>query len=250
MFNIDYSILCHYPSLVSKDCITLAILFFNKDTKESKLVSTKNWNRVRSFNDDLDIELIKLQLEGIDEEIHDIAKSPNFDLSKYTKFFVNDLKFLNVISTTADNFDNFVSECSKQYLIFDYDKNSRPSKSEQVSFIKNYLKNNSINCEKNIVKGYFNENVTFDFVINNYAFKLFRFEGRKPNRLIKTLKDWAYDAMKLKDRYKFIFITDLDFQVDNSSDYKILFNILNEEAFKVLTFSEVINFIDSSVNKR
>lgn len=122
MFDIDYSILCHYPSLVSKDCITLAILLFNRDTKETALISTNNWNRVHLFNEDLDIDLIKLQLEGIEDEIVDIAKGPKFSLEKYTKFYINDLKFTKIISTKADNFEDFVKKCSKQYLISESSK--------------------------------------------------------------------------------------------------------------------------------
>ncbi|AQS18306.1 DUF3037 domain-containing protein [Clostridium beijerinckii] len=248
MFDIDYSILCHYPSLVSKDCITLAVLLFNRDTKETTLISTKNWNRVRSFNDDLDIDLIKLQLEGIKDEIVDIAKSPKFSLEKYTKFYVNDLKFTEIISTKADNFEEFVKECSRQYLISDFSKSERPSKDEQLFFIKKYLKNGNIECEPNIIKGYFNENICFDFVIEDYAFKLFRFEGRKETRLIRTVKDWAYDAIKLKNKYKIVFITDIDFE--QKDNYKTLYNILNEEAFKILNFNEVISFVQSINSKQ
>ena len=49
MFDVEYSIMVHYPSLVSKDCITIALLFYNKTTKEAKLIHTKKWDRVRSL---------------------------------------------------------------------------------------------------------------------------------------------------------------------------------------------------------
>ncbi|MGL5086032.1 MAG: hypothetical protein ACRC68_10030 [Clostridium sp.] len=243
MFEIDYSVMVHYPSLVSKDCITLALLFFNKTTKESNLVKAKNWNRIRSFNTDLDIELIKLQLEGIDDEIHHISKDPNFYLAKYTKFYVNDLKFTNVISTTTDDFEKFIGECAHQYLIFDFKKSERPTVNEQLSFIKKYLKTESIKCENKIIKGYFNENVAFDFIINDYAFKLFRFEGRSENRLISSIKDWAYNAIKLRGKYKVIFITDVDFK--NRDKFNTIYNILQEESYKIINFNEVLNFIQS-----
>lgn len=243
MFNIDYSILCHYPSYVSMDCITLALLFFNVDTKETIFLCTKNWKRVESFNDSLDIELIKLQFEGINEEIHEIAQSPNFSLDKYTKFFVNDLKFSKVISTQVDDFHEFINECKKQYLILDYKKSERPSKEDQLKFIKQYIKTNKVEQKPSVVKGYFNENVKFDFIIDDYAFKLFRLEDRNANRLIHTVKDWAYDAIKLKDKYKIIFITDIDF--NEYPNYKTIRNILKEEAYKIITFNELISFIQS-----
>lgn len=247
MYEVEYSIMVHYPSLVSKDCITLALLFYNKTTKESKLITTKKWDRVRSFNDDLDIDLVKLQLEGIDEEIHSICKSPDFNLNKYIKFFQNSLKFINVTNVSVGNFEDFVDECSHQYLILDYKKNERPSKNEQLSFIKKYLKTESIECEKNVINGYFDESVTFDFIIDNYAFKLFRFEGRKENRMVRYVKEWGYDAIKLKEKYKIIFITDLELTEDK---FPTVLKILNEDCYKVISFNEVLTFIQSIDKER
>ncbi|MDU2282264.1 hypothetical protein [Clostridium sp.] len=247
MYTVDYSILCHSPAILSKDCISLAILFFNRDTKDTILIPTKKWDRVRTFNDELNIDLIKLQLDGIEDEIHDIAKAPDFTLNKYTKFFVNDLKFSEVISTSVEDFNSFVKECSRQYLRSDYKKEDRPSLNEQISFIKKYLKTEEIPCEKNVIRGYFNENVVFDFIIGEYAFKLFRFEGRKENRLIRHVKDWAYDAIKLKDKYKIIFITDLDFQ--DREKYKTVYSILEEDSHLIISFDQAISYIQSIYKK-
>lgn len=242
MLEVEYSIMVHYPSLVSKDCITIALLFYNKTAKESKLVTIKNWNRVRSFNDDLDIDLIKLQLEGIDEEIHTICKAHDFNLNKYIKFYQNALKFLDVTKVYVDNFDSFISECSRQYLILDYKKSERPSKNEQLEFIRSYLTNESIDSRKKVISGYFDEGVTFDFIIGEYAFKLFRFQGRNENNLLSTVKNWSYNAIKLRNKYKIIFITDLD---TTESKYPTLIRILKEDCHKLITFNEVLGFINS-----
>ena len=69
MLRVQYSVLCHYPSIVSKDCLTLGILFHNVTENKCILRSIKKWNRARAFNDELDIEVIKLQLEAIEEEV-------------------------------------------------------------------------------------------------------------------------------------------------------------------------------------
>ena len=76
MYNVQFSVLYNYPSLVNKDCISIAVLFFNIDTKECRLRTISNWKRVQTFNDELDIELVKLQLYGMEKEIHEIAKEP------------------------------------------------------------------------------------------------------------------------------------------------------------------------------
>ena len=33
MLSIEYSVLCHYPAIMSKDCITLGIIFLNKTSE-------------------------------------------------------------------------------------------------------------------------------------------------------------------------------------------------------------------------
>ncbi|MFR0047251.1 MAG: hypothetical protein ACLRWO_12075 [Clostridium butyricum] len=245
MCNIEYSILYNSISYVAIDRITLGILFFNIDTKECRFVSTKNWKRVASFNDELDIDLIKLQLLGINEEIHDIAKGPDFSLNKYTKFYVNDLKFTKAISLQVDSFDKFISECVLQYLPHDYSKDKRPSVKEQLSFIKRCLKDSDIEYSSAKIKGYFEENVQFDFIIGEYAFKIFRFEGRQPSRLISSVKDWAYTALKSNSKYKVIFVTDKDFEADE--DYKTLYAILKEDSYKLLNFTQLLEFIKSII---
>lgn len=243
MYNVEFSVLCHYPSLISKDCISIAVLFLNSDTRECRLRKIKNWRRVQSFNDELDIELVKLQLCGIETEIQEIAKEPKFKLQDYTKFYVNTLKFSGVTTIRTDDFDEFVNESSRQYLLLDYEKNERPSKDEQIKFLKQYLKNNEIEHSNKSINGFFNENVQFDFTVKNYAFKLFRFEGRKESRIIRFVKEWAYDAIKLKDKYRIVFITDIDFE--DKEKYKIVFNILKEESYEVINFKDAIKYIQN-----
>ena len=122
MYNVQFSVLYNYPSLVNKDCISIAVLFFNTDTKECRLRTISNWKRVQKFNDKLDIELVKLQLHGMEKEIHEIAKRSNFELKDYTKFYTNVLKFSDIVEIKTTNFDEFVDKCSRQYLFLDYNK--------------------------------------------------------------------------------------------------------------------------------
>ncbi|MCW6094762.1 DUF3037 domain-containing protein [Clostridium sporogenes] len=243
MVNVQYSVLCHYPSIVSKDCITLGILFYNKDDKQCVFETTKKWNRVKSFNDELDINLVKLQLHDILDEVDELCKNNNFNLGDYTKFYVNELKFTEVVDIEVENFSEFVSECKRQYLRFDFDKKDRPTTEEQLSFIKKIMKSSDITYNVSPVKGYFDEDIKFDFIIGEYAFKLFRFEGRQETRLVKSVKDWAYDAYKLKDKYKFVFVTDLDLNNNN-----VLFRILKEESSYLISFNELLSFIKNTNN--
>jgi hypothetical protein len=241
MLKVQYSVLCHYPSIVSKDCLTLGILFHNVTENICEFKSIRRWDRAKAFNDELDIEVIKLQLEGIKEEVSEFISEGNFVMKKYTKFYVNELKFTEIVTVNIkDSFQDFVEQCVRQYMPLDLDRSSRPNNIEKLQFIKSILKDSEIEYQKGQISGFFNENVKFDFIIGNYAFKIFKFQNKQENRLIQSVKDWAYDAYKLKNRYKVIFVVDVDFSEEK---YNTLYNILEEESERVLTFNDLLSFI-------
>ena len=240
MKKIQYTSLCHYPSLVSPDCITLAILFYIKSENRIVLESIRNWRRLKSFNDELDMDLIKLQLEGIREELDEFVKEKKFVLKEYTKFFINDLVFQPIIEVEVEDEDDFIQECKRQYLIGDMSLNKRPSVDEQIKFIKNYLKKTDVNYNGNI-KGYFEENIDFDLQINNYLFKSFCLKGKNENRIIHSVKEWAYDAYKLNKNYNVVFITDVS--KENYSDFAKVIKILQEESQDLIASNELFDYI-------
>lgn len=241
MLKVQYSVLCHYPYMLSKDCLTLGILFHNITENKCDFKTIKRWDRAKAFNDELDVEIIKLQLEAIGEEVEEFIEEGDFDLRKYTKFYVNELKFTEIVTINIeDNFQNFVNQCVRQYMPLDLDKKDRPNNKEQLAFIKNVMKDSSIEYKKGDIRGVFDETIKFDFIIGEYAFKIFKFNNKQEKRLIKGIKDWAYDAYKLRDKYKVIFVTDVDF---SENKYNTLYRILREESENVITFNDIVSFI-------
>lgn len=249
MLTIKYTSLCHYPSLVSNDCITLAILFYIENSQEIMFEKIKNWQRVSSFNDELDIGLLKIQMEDIEDELKNFVKTNNFKLEKYTKFYVNSIQFTPITTVTIQNNykDQFIDECKRQYFYCDIDKEKRPTIDEQMQYIKKYLSNEDVSSNGKI-NGFFNENINFDLKIGNYLFKKFIFKGKNPNRLIKSMKEWAYDAYKLKETYKVIFITDIDLSQSQNNDYKLLLSILTEECDKIINTTEFLGYIKNIID--
>lgn len=243
MISVDYSVLCHYPSIVSKDCLTLGIIFYDRSNNIGDFKTIKKWDRAKAFNDSLDVEMIKLQLESIKDEVSDFAKEKDFELIKYTKFYVNELKFTEVVSVSIDeSLDDFMDLCVRQYMPLDLEQNKRPSKEEQTLFVKKMMKNSNIKYKQGNIKGTFNENINFDFIIGNYAFKIFRFEGKEENRVIGNVKTWAYNCIELKDIYKVISIIDVD---SIEEKYKSVYKILNKESEKIIHFNDLIAFANN-----
>ena len=115
---INYSILYYSSSILTDRGIPLAILFYHIDTKETKLLEVDNWLEISMHDNDINIDLMKVQLDGIREEIKDIAKDINFSLEKYTKFFVNELRFSTINSIEASDYNKCIERYYKKKQLF------------------------------------------------------------------------------------------------------------------------------------
>ncbi len=77
------------------------------------------------------------------------------------------------------------------------------------------------------ISGTYNENVRFDFIIDDYAIKLFTFKDKDATKLIPSAKQWAFSAEELSDQYKIFFLYDTD---DDSPQLNIVLQILRKHA--------------------
>lgn len=242
--QVKFSILSYFPSFITNESINVGILFHNIDNNIRVFETTTNWARIKAFDDELDIEYLKLILKGIENEVVNVDLTnykKEFNLKEYTHFYVNELKFSDVMISNTDNFKEFIKDTKKVFLRYDYDRKDRPNIQQQISYIKNLLKDNSIDYEIKDVKGIFEENVRFDYIIDNYAFKLFTFENKRLNNIISNAKSWAFTAEELKDTYKIVFIYDVE--IKDNPIFNSIINILSKSAFKVMKLGEAIDFL-------
>ena len=65
---LKYSVLRYSPSMLSGERINLGILFSEESTGYHSFYYTKNFNRLKSFDDDLDKSVVKTLLAGIEKE--------------------------------------------------------------------------------------------------------------------------------------------------------------------------------------
>lgn len=249
MIKIAYSVLSHYPSLINNECINLGIIFHNINENKYVFEYTHNWKRISTFNDELDISFLKIQLKEMKREIEKdlINYGKNYSINSFTRFYVNELKFNEVTTINYEDFDCFIEETKKLYLRFDYEKKDRYTHDQELALMKKLLKSKNYKNFNQKIDGYFNEKVTFDFILNNYAFKFFTFKDKKQTHLINSIKSWAYNAIKLRDKYNFAFVIDIDYTEIND-DYKIILNILKEEGVTLLNYNQFIPFVESLNN--
>lgn len=241
--KILFSVLSYYPSFITNESINIGILFHNITTDTRRLETTSNWNRVSKFDDEIDIDYLKLLLEGIKREISNdnlFNYKEVFNLKKYTQFYVNELKFSEPTYAEDDNFEEFIVDTKQIFLRYDFAKNERPDHNKQIKYIKNLMNLNKIEYSNAPVQGTHYENVTYNYIIDEYAFKLFTFENRRISYLVSTAKSWAYTANEMKSKYKTIFIYDVDLE---DSYFKSVIEILSSAAYKVMKIDEALEFV-------
>ncbi len=242
MYKIEFSILSYYLSILTKENINVGLLFQNMDTDETIFYIMNNWNRLQSFDDELDIKFMKKYLTGMKNEceksLFNINNDKKFSLKEYISYYVNELQFSNIIEANITNIREFIDNTEKVYMKFDFNKHERLSSQKELKFMKMLMKSNNINYSSKSIIGKFNENVQYDFMVNKYGFKNFIFENKNISRQISTAKAWAYTANKLKNNYKTIFVYDIE-KLD-SSNYTIIMKILKENAYKVIPSTDVL----------
>lgn len=239
---MKYSILKYYNSTISEECLCVGILFHNITTDQKIFNTIKNFNRLGSFDDEIDIDFFKYYLSSIKLEIENNLFNYNssFDIESYIKTYVNELRFSKIYTSYNPDTD-FIENTTKLFLKFDYSKNERLHKNLESLYIRNIFKENGVTFTSKPIIGAHNESINFDYQTDNYAIKIFSFKEKNLSRLISSAKTWSYNAMELRPYKKTIFLYDLD--ILNSNEFEIIMDILSEYAYKLLPLEEGLDFI-------
>lgn len=237
--NIEFSVLSYYPSFLRTESIHLGIIFHNINTDERLFKHTENWKRLKTFDDELELDFLKFTLQGIKSELtEDLFSCENsFMLKDYIRFYVNELKFSKVYKVEANNFDEFVQTTTRMYLRYDYPKGSRPSTKDELKFLKSIMEGNSIEYKRSPVNGSYDENINFDYVIGNIGIKLFNLTKTNIAIMINHSKIWAHNARELKDKYNTVILYTNDDLLDKKELNKI-FSILKDSGCYIYEFDK------------
>lgn len=118
MVKIEYSVLSHSPNLINNEHINLGIMFhdINEDKYIFKYIS--DFEEVSKLNNELDIPFLKLQLKEIKREIEKnlVGKKVKQRMESFTKYYVNSLKFDEVINVECNDFYDFIEKITPLYL--------------------------------------------------------------------------------------------------------------------------------------
>jgi hypothetical protein len=148
--------------------------------------------------------------------------------------------------------EKFIEDTKRIYLRFDYEKADRPSKEEVKSYLNFIIRNSTNKYSKEPMKGLYDENISYDYILGDYAIKIFSFKAKELPRLISNAKLWSYNAREINEKYKSVFIYDGDIDSNNNAYYQKCFDtiikILSENSSMVLPLKEGVNFINNPNN--
>ena len=242
MEKVQYTMLNYYPNIgLNDDCLTLGILYYNQQTQDRKFVYVDNFQRLKQFDDEIDTSFIKMYLEGIKDDVENIKlENISFNVKQYTKFFVNNLSFGEIIEVEVESFDNFVDESYKVILRLNLSPEDRPTKEAVDKFLWKRFRAVDIEYKRNEkVVGKFDENISFSYCIGRIGIKIFQMTPNNLSYQINHIKSWFYNVKELKDQKKVIFV--YDFEGLEKSDVSNVIKLLkSDENIPVYDFNNFI----------
>lgn len=123
MYYVEYAALNYYPSsLKPREGLCVGMLFHNITTGQCDFKYISNFQQFRAFDDEADIDFVKLYLKGIKNEI-DNYNNKDFDLASYIKPYANEFRFSVIIKFSVDENINFIEDLSRLYLKYDKEEN-------------------------------------------------------------------------------------------------------------------------------
>lgn len=229
MHQVEYAALKYYNNVISEECLYIGMLFHNLTTGKRDFRYISNFKRFQSFDDEADVDFVKLYLAGIKQQVEENIFNYNdkFSVSDFTRIYVNEFRFSNATLMEVEDNEDYVDKLTKMYLKFDFSKEKRLSHSEEKKYIRKILSSSNIEFSTPTVSGIYDENVNFDYIIGKVAIKIFAFKEKNAAKLIPTAKQWAFSAEELKNRYKIVFLYDDD---NDTPQLKIVMEILKRHA--------------------
>lgn len=215
----------------------------------------KNKKRLTSFDDELDIEFFEIYIEGIKNEFKndiynqlDIKKEGLLDKLSYN--YVNQFQFIIERISVSEDIKTEFENLKKLKLHYDYKKKDRLTAKQKFDVIsRNFLETNiKINVVKHgEVFGKFDENLNFDFKIDNTYVKIFEFSNNNYKHLVSQIKVWIYNSKNNLEPNMFFLVID---NVQNEITKNLIHELekTNKNVFRGYEDSNLISFINQFEN--
>ena len=248
--RVKYAILKYVPNLERNERINVAVTLHYPETKQLEMTTINNWKRVKSFDDEADIQFLKKYVDDLKEQFN-VNLVNDFDgfsldnpllLDELTKYFVNKFIFEIHEIDTNETFGDLLKNLKNIYLYYEVGKDKRITENESKAYIEQHLLENNISYEKrgskNSIQEQYGNNINFDYKIDNNYYKLIFLTEDNYTAYVGILKMWLANAIMLqKENKHLIFVIDDLLKNDRTESYKKMLSDYGD----VITVQDFIN---------
>ena len=251
MGTLQYSIFRYTPSLIAGEHINLAAIFYYKESNFREFYSISKWKRVSSFDDTVNVPLLKSLMFDMKNEIGTPIDNPYFDIEKFcaqynSEFYFDQCESLCDIS--EDSLFDQIEFIKKLYFQFEYEPTKRPTCEEQKKFLYQLLRSKKIEYTRNASrKGVYSEEITYDYIFKNFGVVFFNFNSKQiTGTILNKVKAWAWNVENSYLHLKLIALYDAE--DESRADIQPAINILSKYAYQTINihngFSDVLKLLD------
>ena len=211
-----FAILRYVPDEVRKEFINIGLVFHSPEDHYIDIKLTNNFSRVHAFDDEVNIDFLKLVLDGVKEEFSlaiDINRPLykglcNWDyLKSATSFYNNQLQFSDVHTIRSKNIESDFIDLFKTYVYFDVRKNQRISSEKVKSIMNHVLRDNDVisKLKRDIIFNIGTEEIIMDYKYESRdktkVIKMFSFDytERGSGTAPQVAKEWAWNFSKMRN---------------------------------------------------
>lgn len=218
-----FSVLRYVPEQHREEFINIGLVFHSPEDRYVNIKVTSNFSRVKTFNDEVDTNFLKVILNGMRNDFSNastISGPTESDLSdlkfleKSTAYYVNQLQFSKVRTILSTDCLHDEENLFKTFVYFDTKKNRRITHDKVKSLLNRVFAENDqeFNYKKDVKVNLDSEDINVDFV-----FKKSSSNGAKSNVLnsmsfdyadsqeknaLTLAKEWHWNISKMNDLKK------------------------------------------------
>lgn len=261
--TIFFSVCRYIPDILRGESINIGIIVHVPQNKFIKFYKTKNLSRIRTFDDEIETEVLKALLESLEYQFDNnrISKTEGIDRNNFLEnelvYFINQTQFspIRVLNSNSEAVNQDIKDLIDTYLYYDKKKSERIPASRVKSLATkmlatSYLKDRIDRNPK--VTNNFNQSpfdLSLDIEGNKTLIKAITFDYKNKNKFFNEIKSLMYDVSYVKN------MLDSDIKIiinntDMNEDYeKLAYELLNKEV-DVLTLEEFDRFVFENSSSR
>lgn len=233
--TLKYSVLRYVPHIDSGESINIGILISDIDCKYKEFYYTSNLNRIKSFDDEVNIRRLKSYLNSMTKDV-EMLDFNSFNIDNYVRFYINSINFADVTLLKYDDIKDAILSLKKLYLRYDFDKKNRSTRSEDKKLLLNIVKSNyKKELLDNKVTGKYSEDITYDIVTKDFCVKFFDIKSRNISSFINQAKVWIVNGKNEKRKSYVVYRYE---EMNNDSRFNIISNIFKDSKTKFIEMSD------------